>query len=799
MAENIVKQIFTPKTVFILERLIFSVLIFLVTFPKTAFEFSTGLDPSCYWAYNYLFAYDFKTLTSIIYTYGPLGFLRGAYPVGNNILIALIFHTITRFSFIWLGIRFGIKHGQLKMLASVAVTGLIAFFAGVDMIMTGIVYLLVVESKGTDRRVFVYAAFLVAYLGLLIKSSVGLISFSIIGLHMIYELFYTRNFKRLLYDVAAFLGAGTLVGVAVFGNPLKLVLLFKHYIQLSGSYTHGMTFHDENNYWLLALMMLLTFLSLFIVRSKQYRYHFIIFSFALFASWKHAMVRQDTPHTFTLFQFLLFFFATAVVYVPAYRKYLAMTGTAVLLLFYANMYNTRFFPGKYMEIAGVQNVSETMFQTRKLHHELYVKSMQNISSMVLDDETRTLIGNRPVDVFPSELMYVCANKLNWKPRPTLQSLPMGAWYDNYSASHFGEKDGIELVLFHFYNSGNAFTAEYIDDQLLLNVEPMTMFRMFNHYNILRKNERFILLEHTGQKKFKDFKDIGESTATWNTWIDVPATEDGIVFCGFDYSRSLLGWLKTFLFRDEYYFITYAFAGGDMATYRFTPDIAKNGIWINPLVRELHTDFFEPVVEKIMFTTTDERMVSPSIKLKWKHAGSVNPEKDTVRFRQSFSAFGKTKDLYADSSLLVFTLDGNTITDHLYWNIQPESVDRTAGCSGHQSFLVQPGGFSPTLKLPGTMLLEHFGSHPLRADIRVTVFQEPGSKADVVISIQDKDQTIYWKGFPLPANQKNTPFSYRIPDLITERITEESELAVYIWNTGTHRLNLCTITVLLSNQ
>jgi hypothetical protein len=768
---------------------IYTVLLFLITFPQTAFFFNTDFDPSCYWAYNYLFAHDYQALTSLIYTYGPLGFLRGTYPVGNNIIIALLFHTITRLLFIFYGLLFAERYGKMSKPASVAVVGLLAFFSGVDMIIFGLVYLFVVTIKKTQRVSYIYIAVCFAYLGLTIKSSIGILSFSVIGIHVIRDILINKNFRLLLHAVIAALAGGIVFGFVLTGNPWKLILLVKNYIMLSASYTHGLTYHNDNNYLLLTLMFAVIFSGLYFIRSKEFGYHFLMLSFAMFASWKHAMVRQDVSHTFTFFQFMVFFYSTAFVFVHAGRRRLIVIGTTVLLLFYSNMYQTENFRGKYMEIAGIQNFTTAAFNHRLLYEELHQRSMKEISSRILSEDLRKFIGNREIDIFPSDLSYVSANNLNWRPRPTFQSLPLGAWYDNQSAQHFTSESGIDLVLFHYFFAERASKADYIDNQLLYNVEPMTCFSLFNHYDIKERNNQFLLLEHSGSRKFSDFEHFETQTLTWDTWIDVPYAGDGILFAEFSYSRSLAGRLKTMLFRDEYYFISYAFADGATVTYRFTPSIAQNGLWINPLPREIHTSFTEPLVEKIRFSTTDNKMVRPEIILQWKLAKPVVSAEQENAYTQGFMAFGKYNFETSEQTEFTWTLNEGFTEEISFWDIRKEDRDRMAECAGKPAIFVLPGGYSPALVLPGNKLLEIFKSNDMNFRIIAVVEQTEGEMSDFVISLENDNTSLYWKAYPFEGTN-----TFRIHHNMKETVLQDYVLKFYVWNTGNNPLKVCTLQI-----
>jgi len=74
----------------------------ILTFKNNGLAIRTGLDPSWLFGINYFFAHSIQFGSEVVFTYGPLGFLSHAVPIGNNFEIALFFWTAVQFIFLWL-------------------------------------------------------------------------------------------------------------------------------------------------------------------------------------------------------------------------------------------------------------------------------------------------------------------------------------------------------------------------------------------------------------------------------------------------------------------------------------------------------------------------------------------------------------------------------------------------------------------------------------------------------------------------------------------------------------------------
>ena len=160
-----------------------------------------------------------------------------------------------------------------------------------------------------------------------------------------------------------------------------------------------------------------------------------------------------------------------------------------------------------------------------------------------------------------------------------------------------------------------------------------------------------MLLHKKQKEKTFRKVIAGSNiqTTWNEWIDVPSFSGGIVRDKVVVTKSLLGSIKSFLYKDEEVYTHYQLENGDLLKHKIVPKNALDGIWINPMILHPENDNIEPLVKKIQFQSSNVKMMSNEIKIEWEFIETENTlnksgvsmmKNDTVN--TGFELFNKAK-------------------------------------------------------------------------------------------------------------------------------------------------------------
>ena len=165
----------------ILSILSLTILIFLLSFPKLNPVIQTGLDGSVGISINYFFAQNIQFGVDVLFTYGPLGFLKMPLALGNNLTYGIIFLSFIRLLFIFLLLYFGRLINKEKWLVHFLVALGISMLITFDLIIIGIIIisLLINYEKGKEGFLF-YLAIFFTVLSILIKASTGIYALTII-------------------------------------------------------------------------------------------------------------------------------------------------------------------------------------------------------------------------------------------------------------------------------------------------------------------------------------------------------------------------------------------------------------------------------------------------------------------------------------------------------------------------------------------------------------------------------------------------------------------------------------------
>ena len=152
--------------------LLLALFILLITYKSFEPDLAPGLDSSYVWALNFLFVNDFNFLDKLVYPLGPLGFLLMPAPIGNNLYYATFFKVVLQLVFIFQILNFKREEGQWWLNGIIALIA--AWFATLDILILGLSFFLLQSQKTSILKYkFALIAF-VAFVSLLIKSSIGI-------------------------------------------------------------------------------------------------------------------------------------------------------------------------------------------------------------------------------------------------------------------------------------------------------------------------------------------------------------------------------------------------------------------------------------------------------------------------------------------------------------------------------------------------------------------------------------------------------------------------------------------------
>jgi hypothetical protein len=741
-------------------------IIFLVTFPGFVPDYGTGLDPSYVWAINYLFVHDYTALTNLIYPIGPLGFLKYTVAFEQNLFIGILAFSIFKFGFVYLLLRLSIQtKGQLKLLSFLVVL-LVSSFSGIDFSIIGITVILLLFSIKTNKKyLFLFLANLAAFVGLCIKSSIGIAAYSSIFTYFVFTLFSKEiSFKKSAVFATLSLVVFALGGVLVFQG----LNVFFHFLiglmHLAGGYASALSLFPENNWWLLGGFAITVLVFPFLVKKRDERIVFALLILPLFAMWKHAMGREDISHIYVLLNFLFVFWGILFLSAKRLNVWYVVLPLLSILFVSENMRAVKLHNGLNFNLKGVTNFNETVVHFSEFDSTYKAVSKENVALNRLDDSLKRLIGSKLVDVYPWDLSYVPANQLNWKPRKTLE---LGAansqWLSQKNALCFGEETGPEFVILHLNNDKWGGSMGTLDGRYLLNDEPLVVFSFLKNYKVVQKTNRLLLL----QKEISNLESytFKEEATSWNTWVDVPQLAQ-ITRVKFTSDRSFLLKIKSFLYKDEACFIDYRLENGRVLSYRFVASNAADGLWVNPLILNPETNRKEPAVKAIRFRSTNSNLMTSAIFLEWE---SINIDANY---------FFRKNDLIEERHVyrVIENYDSNKNTS--------SKLDKTIRFSEPYSEMVLPGTYASTTKiLLDTIWPEGVTKLKVEANLMYYLERSEGTDAVLVLSVQDS-QSDFWKTFTLSEEDNPGEWNFGfVGELLAKKDHQTGTLSIYVWNKG----------------
>jgi len=752
-------------------------LIFLITFPNLSPNYRIGLDSSYMWAFNHLFINDYSTLRELVYPYGILGFLKMPLTEGSNFFYFLLFYTSLKIGFMIAFIQ--LSKGLHKIISSFILL-ITLYFLRVDFLLIGLSIMLLLFFFNSDKKRYVFMAACLSLIGLFIKSSIGISSFSTLIVAFFIYSYLNRNYRKAFLILGISLILITCLGWISFQNFDLFYNYIIHVVLLSLNYSGALSLHPENDWFALGLSILILFSLPFLFRrNRSLVIAFLLFSPVYFATWKHAMSREDPSHNLIFLHFLFLFWS--IIIIVAKKKFIPlflMAGSCIAL-FHNNMSNLPNFKGIKIDTNGFQLFNESVIHYTRFVAEHREITAQNISNNLLDKNILEIIGDSTVDTYPWELSYLPANHLNWKARKTLQAGSFSRWLDQLSAQDLNRENGAHFLLFHYVKDEWGGNFGSIDGRHLLNDTPLTVISLLNHYTLKLKNDKYLLFEKNKRNNFNEIKTETLQHGSWNKWITIPPTNHEILRVKLTSTASFLGKTKNFFYKTEPYYIDYLFDDSSIKTYRYVPENAKDGIWISPFICHPASNHIEKQVKKIRFRLTSPQFNINQIQYQFER---ITLDKDTYSFPNNFN---RANLLFQKNQIVTKNPLINLMKNFEENNQQSISLSSKGNAfSGNYANQIAPEGYSAGFEIPlDTLWTKTDANHLfIETDLRAINWS---SDASAVITLSDSNND-FWEAKALTkAKSKNEKkWSYHLSSKTLSRKQHSTgKLKIYVWNNG----------------
>lgn len=782
-----------------------SVIAVFVFFPFPVSVTSVGVDEPLSFIFTYLMQGRIGLGKDIIFPHGPLAFIMYPLPGDSLWWIAVVFLIIVRiswaYSFLLLVKGRSVYYTVAVFVGLVLLSGYVALLLTIVQVM---VLFLMNYYKTRNLFWFIVPLLLTAF-AFFIKAFVAIVCISVVASFFFLELYYIYTKQERIWKALLFLIVPLeifVIWVLLYGSYHGLLRYILGMQQLAIDNSAATALYPDNLwFWLVTAMISGLILILSNLKNKGIVHLVILTMPALFALWKYSMARQDYLHATNLLVFLFFWLLAFLLLTEKIKKFQLFLSILILFSYYLNLRKSYYYEDFFPTTSGVSKLIGAASNYSYFSDTCKATSMRNIARNKLDSDIRERIGNNTIDVYPWDYSYLAANELQWQPRPVLQSYASYTrWLDNLNVKHFQSASAPEFLLWELEKITNDIhggTMESIDGRYLLNDEPDLLLALLSNYELVAEQagpRHVLLYQKRAIKQNFLTREIGSVETTWNTWIDVPDSAAGLLRAQVHLQHSLLGKIKSFLYKDDAVYCFYMLDNGDIRQYRVVPRTMDYGLWINPMVMNPELDVQESKVKKICFMSRNESGMKDKIWVSFNQTQVANKANDTINdsdFPLNF--FGISKSVNRNT---ILRSDFNFTRGGISWSNAVSNQGMQL--QGMDKVRLSPDAYSPafTYKLDSLPTDEQNSQYLVATQLWVKA--NTRARAAIVLSVENHGEVIAWKptdihGFILDENQFNLATAFlQIED---EWISKEGlELKLYVWNNGNEPIEIGNFSV-----
>lgn len=719
--------------------ILITLIVIIGTFPGTDWLYSTGSDQSLCWLFNYLFKHNPTLGKNIIFPHGPLAFFN--YPLPETAILVTVAHTLLKCLLVvnlyWLW------NDERKVRKCIGI-GIVAYafciITGFNNLIVLNILLLYCNNFNTRKDAFKYIALFLTALSFFIKAYIAVITLILFISFHTYCFYRSKNLKRLLSDFLCLFAVLQTIWMLLYKSVKGLATYSWGMYQLAQDNSSAVSYYPYNNWWILSLFFLLLITIFFKNRTNKTFFYLILSGLSLFAAWKHGMAREDFSHAGIFFLFLISFLFVFILFQQHKMYTNIILSIGIIGLF---SINRRFaitnIPFNYNLFQG-QAFMNFVFHFSQLKTELENTSKKNILTNKLPADIRATISNSTVDIYPWDYTIAAANQLNLKPRRIIQSYASyTSWLDAQNAAHFNSTQAPDFLIWDLQKGVSDINGSgmySIDDRYLLNDEPQTILQLLKNYDYFYSDEKFQIYKKRKTPLINTSRLIGHTALTWGQWTNVPDVNKNVLRAKFNFNKGVFQRVKSFLYKDEQFWVYLLLKNGEIHKYRIVPKNASDGLWIMPYIYNRSAAF---QVEKIMFKCSMQDWLTNEIEIDWEEIRFENFEEQAMKF---FHVNEFTND-----SLIFNSTNDYERKSPVYWNDTHENFESTNSCSGRQACLLK----SRTHRLSFSMPLDSLPLSNLRIATDFWV-KAPGyilrNKACLIVSVEDEKGSIIRKSIPI---------------------------------------------------
>lgn len=753
-----------------------SVVLSVLFFTEFDLSFSPGLDNSYIYAYNYFFEYMPDMFSKLVFPFGPLSVLRNPFSIGNNFYYAVLFRFFTLFVFSYLALTLSNENsGKEKTMPSAAFIIICLLFFKYDYFITINVVLGLAAYYLYKSRRGLLMAVIFLLTGILTRSFTSLICLSVLPGYIVFVYFSDSAKKRFYWEPLLYLLVlAILLSVLIFHSSYGVFLHVYQTLRLSLGYSSALALLYDNSYSVLLSLTAFYLLFGYYLRKQQLPFFVYVVSFPAFVlSFKYAFSRQDIMHYSYLGYFVVIFGFTLISFQKKHQLYSSLVVIALVGLLQLNISDTTTESFLKPNFSGIVH-----FHKNVLTHNSTFEKVDSINKLLLQGaklDTTILLktGTKTIDFYPWEFSYVAANKLNWRPRTTLQSGINSEYTDRLSAAVFANEEKPEMLLWHFMSDKYGSTTQTVDNKYFLNDDPNTVYSIFSNYDTDTTTPGYMLLRTSGKQQLERREEIVITGIKPNEWIPVPNKEKTITRLKLTIKLPFAERLKNLLIPADVYYIEYLLADGRMYKYRFAPGTAVSGLWASPYVASVGRfgtmDFTK--TKAVRISSERNTIENCTLSGSWEHIGIADEDN---RFFAAYIQQGKGLVTYENS----FENNGHVpfsgTSDSLYKTGVKEGTGRV--------FALHKQQYSPTFSSP----LSTFKTDSLTTQLSVAasakLCRKNNESVFLVISVDAAGKNYMWEAVNGVTLDKDWDY-LNIKRYLSAALPSDATVSVYVWNNG----------------
>ncbi len=572
--------------------------VLLATLPGNYLPLQSGLDPSWVYAANWLPHSDYVYGRDFISPYGPLGFLLVTQDVGRNLVLAMGFWFAVQSLFGALLFRCyqnGLGTGAVIFgfaFVAAASTGLWAEYHMIIITVLCCGWVLVGE-KAAGARYFALAAGVLSGVGVFVKLSVAL---SVVAILCIFTVAALRrkspDWKLPALAWISFLVTVLSLSLHFYPTAGDWAMWIREWLAIGAELSVAMSMSGSSVAVALAVFVLALVTFALLRQLPPHRVTAMLLIPPLILAFRHGFSRQD-GHVTAFFGTVAVAATVPLLFwsIQPHARSLGITAASVAIgiSLIAGMTYESIPPltiATYSRnVAGVTGFKKVVSCVRlgRTRAELAIESRTATAGSKLPADWLVKLRNRGVSVesLPWELSIIPANRLNWRPNPSLQLF--GAYTRE-----------LDLRTSRHFRSGRApdyIVAEYgaVDGRSMLFETPEVWRSLLSRYRLddSVKLGRRLLLRRDTRERLAPPKSIGRRIVRFGEKIVVPNSPH-LVLVNLRFQLSPLGLLAKTFFRVSPLWITVETQSGGGGKYRILPSTSPGGLILSPLVTDVQS-------------------------------------------------------------------------------------------------------------------------------------------------------------------------------------------------------------------